>query len=175
MPRVKPTSTAPLLKNLDDVDEALAEIAGHKRVLGSIEASMNDEIDEIKRRAASEAEPIRQEIARMEDAVTRYAAYHKPELFAKKKSLDLTFGVIGYRASSKLRLLSKVTWEAVLQNLRDFDLREFIRVKEEPDKEALKGLPPERLKELGCKVVQEDTFFYELSEQALAPETGEAA
>lgn len=68
-----------------------------------MELSAAEEIDRVKLHAATETEPYRQEIAGMEQALIKYAEYHKPDLFAKKKSLELCFGVIGYRASTKLR------------------------------------------------------------------------
>jgi phage host-nuclease inhibitor protein Gam len=109
----------------------------------------------------------RAEVAEIEAAIAAYAEYHKPEVFARRKSIDLTFGTIGYRASTKLKLISKMTWERVLQSLRDNGLHDLIRTREEPDKEKMKSLTPEHLQDLGCKVVQEDTFFYELSAQEI--------
>jgi phage host-nuclease inhibitor protein Gam len=175
MSRIKPTATAPVLQNLGDVDSALAQIAALRRNVNLIETAMNDEVDGIKLRAAQEAEPFKVEIAMLEQALTRYAEYNKAELFAKRKSVDLTFGVFGFRASTKIKLLAKMTWARVLQNIHDWDRPELIRIKEEPDKDVMKRLSPEELKELGCKVVQEDVFYYELAEQELGQETGDAA
>ena len=170
MIRVKPQAIPLTLKSLEDVDNALGWIAARKRQIAAIEAKMNDAIDKAKAAALEEAEPHKQEIATLEAALVKYAEYNKAELFARRKSLELAFGVIGYRASTKLKLLAKHTWERVLQSLRDNGLHDCIRVKEEVDKEAMKGLTPEHLKDLGCKVVQEDVFFYELSEQELQPQ-----
>lgn len=177
MTRVKPQNIIPTLESLDDVDATLARIAGFKRHVALIEAGMNEDVDRIKLAAAKECEPVKQDIAALEQAVLRYAEAHKTELFTARKSLALSFGVIGYRASTKLKTLRKFTWERVLQTLRDKALPHLIRTKEEVDKEALKGLAPEALAELGVQAVQEDTFFYELDEQELgaAVQSGNAA
>ena len=175
MTRIKPVAAAPLIKTLKEADAVLAQIAALRRNIALIETGLNDDIDALKGKAAAEAEPHKQEIAALEQSLARFAEYNKPELFAKRKSCDLTFGSLGFRSSSKIKLLSKMTWERVLQALRDTGLRQCIRTKEEPDKEALKALSPEHLRELGCKVVQEDTFFYEIADQELQPGTGEAA
>ena len=172
--RFKPAVVVPAIKSLEEADSILARIAAQKRSINLIEAGMNDDIDIIKVKAAEQAEPYRQEVMALEQALARYADYNKTELFKAKKSLDMTFGSIGFRASSKLKLLSKWSWERVLESLRDTKITGCIRIKEEPDKEALKGLDPEHLKRLGCKVVQEDAFFYELAEQELG-ETGTGA
>ena len=169
MTRIKPDAVVPAVKNLEEADSVLARIAALKRNLSLIEAAMNDEIDSAKRRASEEAEPYTAEIFTLEQALSRFAAYNKAEMFTKRKSLDLTFGVLGFRASSKLRLLPKHTWDSVLQALHDDGRTDLIRVKEEPDKEALKSRTPEYLKALGCRIIQEDIFFYELAEQALSP------
>lgn len=174
MTRIKPAVTMPLIKNLEDADAVLAQIAALRRNIALIETGMNDDIDAAKARAAGEAEPYKQQIASLEQALCRFAEYNKAELFSRRKSCELTFGSIGFRASSKIRLLSKMTWERVLQTLRDTGLTQCIRVKEEPDKEALKALSPDHLKELGCKVVQGDSFFYEIADQEIQA-GGEAA
>ena len=157
--RVKPnlSPAAFPVHSLEDVDAALAQIAARKRQIDLIGLGVAEQIDEIKARAAAETEPIRLEIAAL-------------ELFSKKKSVQLQFGIVGFRASSKLKTLKKWTFERVLTTLRDTGMREYIRVKEEVDKEKLKGLAPETLAGIGCAVVQEDVFYYELPEQP-QPET----
>jgi phage host-nuclease inhibitor protein Gam len=166
--RIKPAVDAPTIKSLEDADSALAEIAAMKRQIGLVEAAMNERIDRCKAEAAKDAEPYRLHLATLEHSLLRFADYNRVELFSSRKSVALTFGTIGYRASTKIKLLAKMTWERVLQELRDNGLRMCIRVKEEPDKEALKGLGEDILRSLGCKIVQEDVFFYETEEQDLA-------
>lgn len=170
--RVKPnlsSATFPV-HSLDDVDAALAQIAARKRQIDLIGLGVAEQVDEIKTRAAAETEPIRLEIAALELAIGRFAEASKAELFGKKKSVQLQFGIVGFRASSKLKTLKKWTFERVLATLRDTGMRKYIRVKEEVDKEKLKGLAPETLAGIGCTVVQEDVFYYELPEQP-EPET----
>jgi phage host-nuclease inhibitor protein Gam len=171
--RIKPVAVVPTIMTLEAADAALAEIARQKREIALIEAGMNERIDRIKEEAARDSEPARQHIAGLEQSLKLYVDYHKDELFKSRKSLALTFGTIGYRASTKIKLLSKWTWERVLDALREYSWgNQYIRIKEEPDKEALKGLGPERLQGMGCKVVQEDVFFYETAEQDIAPQAG---
>lgn len=164
MTRVKPILNVPVINSTEEADALLARIAGLKRQIDLVELSAAEEIDRVKLHAATETEPFRQEIAGMEQALIKYAEYHKPDLFAKKKSLELCFGVIGYRASTKLRTLTKWTWERVLGALREDERRDCIRVKEEVDKEALKTLAPDVLARYGVRAVPEDAFFYELKD-----------
>lgn len=168
MSRVKPVNIVPVLHSLEQVDATLAEISAKKRTVALIETSLNEDIDKLKLKAASQCESYKQEIASLEQAIIKYADYHKPDLFKVKKSVQLTFGQIGFRTSSKLKVLSKWTWERVLEALEDRGLTNYIRVKKEADKEALKGLAPEKMPGVGVKLVAEDVFFYELEEQELS-------
>lgn len=97
----------------------------------------------------------------------RFGESKKSDLFIKKRSRELTFGTIGFRASSAVRTMRKTTWEQVLGLIRDAGMPECIRTKQEVDKEALRQLPPERLAAVGCRIEQSDLFFYELNETEL--------
>ena len=163
--RVKPApASLPVIASLEEADATLAEIAAQRRQIALVELGAAEQIEQIKLTAATECEPARQRIAALEQALMRYADYRKPDLFTKKKSVDLTFGAIGYRASTKLKTASKWTWERVLGALRDGGRRDCIRTKEEVDKEALKALSPEQLAQYGVKAVPEDAFYYELKD-----------
>lgn len=167
MTRIKPKLIIPTLKSLDDVDNALAEIAANNRRIKASEGEMNAMIDDLKATAAQECAPLQHTVAVLEQAVLLYANTHKADLFSQRKSLGLKFGVIGMRASSKLKTLAKHTWERVLKTLIDRGENDYIRVKKDVDKEALRGLSPEALNSLGLKIVQEEVFYYECSEQEL--------
>ncbi|MDR2075616.1 MAG: host-nuclease inhibitor Gam family protein [Desulfovibrio sp.] len=171
--RVKPAvGVVPAIHTLDEADTLLAEIAGLKRSISLITLGAEERIEAVKKGVAQECDPIREEIAAREEALARFAEYHKGELFTRRKSAQLTFGILGFRASSKLKTLHKWTWERVLGALREAGKRSCLRIKEEVDKEALKTLPPEQLAEFGVRLVTEDSFFYELDEALVAPETG---
>jgi len=83
--------------------------------------------------------------------------------FGKLKSLAMQHGTLGWRQSSKLKPLLKWTWDRVLAKLQEVGQRTFIRTKEEVNKDALRdaGLSAEELKDLGVRLVSEDTFFIE--------------
>ena len=86
--------------------------------------------------------------------------------FKARKSIEFDAGTIGFRTGTpRLKTRKGVTWEAVLESLRAPGLGEFIRVKEEVDKEALIGarrvLGDDGFKRLGLALAQEETFFVE--------------
>ena len=97
------------------------------------------------------------------DAVAIFAKLNRQELFAKSKSLDMGFGVIGFRASTRIVQLRGVTAEMTLERLHQYNLADGIRVKEEINKDAALGWPDERLELVGLKRQQADTFFIEIA------------
>lgn len=167
--RIKPVADVPSIHSLEEADALLARMAARKREVALLNLGLQEDIDRLKLVCEEQAEPIKQDICGMEQALLRFAESRKDELFSKKKSRDLTFGVIGFRAASTLKTLKKaITWERVLGTLNELKMTSCIRTKEEVDKDELRKLSPEKLAEVGCKMVQEDSFYYELAEQELA-------
>lgn len=112
------------------------------------------------------------------DTLQAYATENQPELFSKKKSLEMVHGTIGFRTGTpKLKTLKGFTWASALQLVKEF-LPGFIRSTEEIAKDKLLMerdtdviIPAEPigasvpLRELmakcGISVVQDETFFVE--------------
>lgn len=163
--RVKPLLCAPAVNSLEEADATLAAIAGRKRQLELLKLSAAEEVEAVKLRLAAESEPVKEEIEQLEQSLSRFVDVSRATLFnPRKKSIALGFGTIGFRLSTSVKTKSKWTWERVLCALRDADMRDCIRIKEEVDKEALRGLAPDQLSEVGVRLVSEDVFFYELTE-----------
>ena len=179
MSREKPKAI--VLADLREVDAALAELAALRREISAVEGVMNDAIDNIKAEAKSKTEPLTSRTKTLEIAVANFAAARKAEFFSKKKSLELTFGVFGFRKSSKLKTLKSWTWGGVLERLKelvkgsDENAEIFgkgIRCKEEVAKDVIGDWPPERQVAVGVQLSSEDEFFYELKAEEIQ---GEAA
>jgi len=167
MARTKPKVLA--LSDIKEADAALAELAGIKRDLAALEHVMNESIDSIKAEAKAQSAPLAARAKDLEVALANFSTARKDDLFPKKKSLDLTFGVLGFRQSTKLKTLARWTWKLVLGRLQELAdspdggaFLEAIRIKPEVDKEAMREWPEERLATVGVQRVAEDEFFYEL-------------
>lgn len=172
MPREKPKAV--VLADLAAVDAAMGELAALRREVAAVEGVMNDAIDNIKAEAKEKTTPLTARIKEIETGLANFAVARKAELFPKKKSLDLTFGLIGFRQSTKLKTLVRWTWGAVLERLRELaadpegkPYRDAIRTKAEVDKEAMRDWPEERLASVGVHKVSEDEFFYELKAEEI--------
>jgi len=159
--RVKPQNLVKL-SNLSEIDDALFEIAQLRTKLKLIDAEAEEQINKIKERAAKQAESIKNRIEQLANGIFAYAEYNKDELFEKKKTIELNFGFIGYRKSTKISV-KKTT----VEKLKEMGMLEHIIVKESPNKETLAQLPDEILKQVDAKRVVEDNFWYEVKEEEI--------
>ena len=149
---------------------ALAEMAALDRKLSGIECDMRESIDKAKATASQLANPLLARRKELADAVAVFARLNRQELFAKGKSLDMGFGVIGFRASTKLVQIRGVTAEMTLEKLHQYNLADGIRIKEEINKDSCLGWPDERLELVGLKRQQSDTFFIEIKKENVPQE-----
>lgn len=168
MTRIKPDPH--IVADRAQCEGALAEMAAIDRKLSAIENEMREAIDAAKSKAGQLAGPLQARRKELADAVAIFAKLNRQELFAKSKSLDMGFGIIGFRASTRIVQLRGVTAEMTLERLHQYNLADGIRVKEEINKDAALGWPDERLELVGLKRQQSDTFFIEIKKEEV-PET----
>jgi phage host-nuclease inhibitor protein Gam len=150
----------------DDVDQALARIGAIDRDLGLIESSANERIDAIKAQAKEDAAQLTVEKASLEAHMKAYAEAHRADL--NGKSRQLTFGKVGFRQSTRIVIKRVVE---TIRLLADFGLDHCLRIKTEPDKDAMSGLSDEELQSVGAVRKVDDVFGYEVHQQELAENT----
>lgn len=133
-----------------------------------IHATMDEQFTKIREKFADELSELKEQKEQAFDVVQTYCTENKEVLFSKKKSLDSTHGTVGFRTGTpKITTLKGFTWSAVetlLKKLRP----EYIRTKEEPNKELLladRDKLKDELPDLGLKVAQEESFFIELKKE----------
>lgn len=160
MARMKPNPE--VIADRAQAEGALAEIAAIDRKIAAREAAMQEMIDHAKAEASQYCNPLMARRKELADAVAVFAKLNKQELFAKAKSVDMGFGVIGFRASTRISQIRGITVEMTLEKCRQYGLSEGIRLKEELNKEAALAWPDERLELVGLKRQLLDTFFIEI-------------
>ncbi len=148
-------------------DAALAELGEIERALGGVENDMNEAIDTAKAVAEGTAAPLKERRKILESALGVFGESRKGELFKDKKSLELQFGVLGFRKSTKVLTQSKTTLAMVLERLKEFGFQDAITTKESVNKETLRGWPEERLATVGMRRVVSDDFYLELKQEAV--------
>ena len=156
------------IKNVPQAEGVLAEMSAIGRKLSLIEGAMNEEIDDAKARAQQEGASLIARYNELEKAVKAFGTLNKSRLFFEKRSLELTFGTISFRQSTRITLQPRVTEEMVLQALRELGLSEGIRVKEELDRAAMSDWPDSKLETVGMKRRTVDTISVDVKSEALA-------
>jgi phage host-nuclease inhibitor protein Gam len=154
MARYKPTPEK--LETLEDVDSVLRELGLLEREIETIDAEAQKRIGELKAAAAKQGEPMRKKIAELSAKVGAFAEYNKADLFKDRKSVELTFGVFGFRKSTSISV--KKTTVGLLEKL---GLLQYLRVEKQPDKEALKDMNDDSLAQVDAVRKIKDEFFCE--------------
>lgn len=154
MARLKPTTKK--IKNLDEVNDALIDIAQAEMQLAAIDGQATEEIVAAKERAAKSGEPFRARITDLAAMIGRFAEDNREELFKDRKSLSLTAGQIGFRKSTKIS-----TRKTTLELLKKLGYVQYVRVSEVADKEAMRELSDEQLTQVDAVRKESDEFFCE--------------
>lgn len=158
-----------IISDLAQADEALRQLGELARESAQIESGMNAQIDQVKSVAKAQMEPLTASRKRLEDALAVFGTQKKSELFTeRKRSLELAFGIMGFRRATALRLMAKRTWGSVLERLEALGFISAIRIKREVDKPAMADWSDEQLETVGVKRETSDEFYIELKQEALA-------
>ncbi|MCG8643323.1 MAG: host-nuclease inhibitor Gam family protein [Desulfobacterales bacterium] len=168
MARKKPVNVYPIA-NLDEAGAVLEKMAELKRLIDAEEMVMNDEIDAIKARTEKNVEALQKDMASFENGLQAFSEQNKTRLFKTSRSIDLTFGQMGFRRATKLATLPKTTWKRVVELLEETGLNSGVRVKKSANKDVLAEWPDEKLEKVGVRRKQTDSFWYEIKEEVLPP------
>ncbi len=152
--RIKPQSGK--IESLDDVNMALRDIGLAQKELDAIDTEAHKKIAELKTDAAKSGEKLRKHIAELSSKIQAYADYNREELFKDKKTIDLSFGLFGYRKSTKISVK-----KSTVELLKKLHLEKYIRIKEEPDKDAMAAMDDESLTQVDAVRKVSDEFFCE--------------
>lgn len=163
MGRLKPKLTK--INSLEEADLVLKEIGLTERELEAIDANAQKKIAGIKEDTVKQGEELRKRITGLSSLLGAYAEYNKDEFFKDKKTVELTFGCFGYRKSTSISI-KKTT----LDLLKKLGLSQFVRVKEEPDKEKLKELKDEELAQIEAVRKIKNDFFCEANRENINKE-----
>jgi len=118
-------------------DEAFAQYAKADAQMGKITADIELQCAKIREKWANKLSELEAERDTAFDTLQAYATENQAELFAKKKSLEMAHGVIGFRTGTpKLKTLKGFTWASALQLVKAF-LPGYTRQTEEIAKDKL--------------------------------------
>jgi len=147
---------------------AIANIGALSRQLVRTESLMNDELASIKKGWEEAAEPLRAQIAALNQGVQTWAEANRDTLTqnGKVKPCALTTGEIAWRMRPPSVRITGA--EAVLDTLRRLGLKRFIREKEEVNKDAILNEPEAVSHVPGIAISQGEDFVVVPFEAELA-------
>ncbi len=157
-----------VVTDMAEAETALKELAALERELRAITDSLNAEIDALKAAARRASAPCEARKKERVDALAVFLRMHRDLLPQGRKSLEFSFGAIGFRSSTALCQMKGVSPAMTLERLREAGLWEGIRRREEADKEAMRAWPQQRLALVGLARREREQFFVELKEEAVA-------
>lgn len=179
MARMKKTVISGVTREM--ADDAFATYAKSDSQIQKITAEIELQCAKIREKWADKLAELGTEREEAFDVLESWAKEHQDELFAKKKSLEMVHGTIGFRTGTpKLKTLRKFTWASALELAKEF-LPGYVRTTEELAKDKLiadrdgelardgedTGTPMrELLAKCGMQVVQEESFYVEPKKEA---------
>lgn len=159
--------------SMDEMYNALSDYATSDAKLQKINAQMDVEINRIRDKYSEEVNRLVDSKEKAFEVVQTYAMEKKDELFTKRKSMDTSYGVFGFRTGQpKLKTVKGFTWVAVTSMLKEF-LPGYVRITEEPAKDKLLAdrdneAVAAEFARCGISVVQDEAFFIELKKEDVA-------
>ncbi len=157
--RVKPQTGIKKITSLSECDVVLHKLADLRAELKKKEADADIAVNKVKEQLKADSEPILNEIKALEHSLAVYSEYHKDELFKDKKTIELSFGLFGFRKSTSVSVKKDT-----LAKLKEYGFTEAIKIKETPNKEIMKSWSNEKLELVGAKKIEKDSFWIEVKE-----------
>jgi len=128
------------------------------KINSAIEAA-NDDINDRKLELAKETKPLNDRIKLLTASLEAFCAGNKKD-FGKKQSKKITFGLLGWRKSSSIKVSTKRTLE-LLRNVFKTKAKQYLHVKVTVNKEALVKLTDEQLASVAAQRKHKEVFFVE--------------
>lgn len=148
------------------MEDAFGRYATADAEVQCINAAMDKEFVAIREQYADRLAELEDEKRDAFAVMQVFATEQREALFTKRRSLETTHGIIGFRTGTpKLKTRRGFTWAAVLELVREF-LPSYIRTSEEVAKDKLladrenEQLQP-LMQKCGIDVVQEESFYVE--------------
>lgn len=160
--RSKPVVETRKITSLSEADSMMHEMADLKAKIRKVQADADIAVNAIKESMMDTVRPMLDQIEAMEKSLAVYSEYNRAELFSDKKTIELQFGLFGYRQSTSVSV-KKTTLELLQKH--GFD--EAISVKPTVNKEIMRSWTPEKLAIVDASLVVEDKFWIETKENDL--------
>lgn len=154
----------PALETRADAEAAMEKLARATHSRTGLQAELDFALTEIRSRFEPQLTAYSKEIASHEDALEAWAKANRAEC-SPGKSLELLHGTISFRTGMpSLKLIGRINWDTVLENLYLLKLTTYIRSEMTVAKDKLLADSDklgEQLEAIGVKVSQRETINIE--------------
>ncbi|EEY08710.1 host-nuclease inhibitor Gam family protein [Mannheimia haemolytica] len=139
--RMKSATQSAIYQSRDEVQTAIKIIGDKQRELQRLATAMNDELAAISASYAQHIDALKEDIKPMQKGVQMWCEVHRNELTdnGKCKTGSFVTGEVQWRI--KPPSVSVRNAESVIELLENFGLHQFIRTKQEVNKEAVLADP----------------------------------
>lgn len=168
-----------MLRNWQDFDQMLRDIALIDISVAAAATTRNDAMIAAETTYNTATAPLLAKRAALGDELEAFYLKHRKEVEADgKRSIELSFGKAGMRKGNpRLSCLKGWKWERVIEAIkarfaRNRDrLDQLITTKESINKDAVKsaGFDADELAAIGCKIRQDDEFYFEVFPEKAGP------
>ncbi len=150
----------------DEMEEAFSAYAAADAQQRSLTAEMDGKLVEIRESYADRLADLEAEKKAAFEKMQVFATENREVLFTKRKSMETTHGILGFRTGNpKLKARKGMTWAGILELLK-IKGKNYVRMVEEVAKDKLlaeRDLDDCKIIMDACciDVVQDETFFVE--------------
>ena len=132
-----------------------------------IEVSMNQEIDNIKKRYNKKNELLKHTVKELANDIKTLVSTNKEIIFKDdKRCLDLNFIVVGFRRSSEIHIPTTQK-EDIIQYIEDNNLIECLDIKKSIRKSVLSSWSDDELSKIGIVRKHKDNFYLDIKKEEL--------
>jgi len=150
--RIKKKAAIAVPQSKTDCANDIKLIGDLTRQFERLRAEMNDKIAEITQAAQPELESLQGRLLVLQEGVQAYCEAHREELCGKGKTANLVTGEVAWR--QRPPSVSIRGADTVMETLLRMGLGRFVRVKNEPNKEAMLNEPDAVKGIAGIAIVQ---------------------
>ena len=165
--KLKKTVDVQVPKNLDEVSRFLSRIAQEQRAIDAIKADLNEKVEALQAVATEETNPHVECLGGLFEGLYIFAQANRETLTdgGKRKTIDVPTGTFSWRLAKPAVHLKDV--KEVVKALQTMKLTQFIRVIEEPNKEAMLKEPELAQSVKGVTIKQLEYFTAKPNETAV--------
>jgi phage host-nuclease inhibitor protein Gam len=170
MSKTRTRIVKPLIDSREKAEACLGEIVTLTIEQRRIQNALDGEITAARERHEEPLALLATQIEHRQELLRVWAEANPEEFPAGRKSVEMTHGTIGFRLGTpKLKALLRKKWEAILETVKAFGLTQYVRTKEEVNREAIIAdyqqheIGEDTLRKIGVAVVQEEAFFVQVN------------